>query len=362
MADKNFSILYVDDEEHNLISFAATFRKEYKIFTAKSGKEGVDLLHSNKVNLIITDQRMPEMTGIQFLEKISPEYPDSIQIILTGFSDIEVIIEAINSGSVFRYITKPWDENELRMTIENARQIFKLQVSNKELLAELTKKVEEQEQTLKLFIKYVPEQVIEKTLKNNQKSIFEGELRNIAVLFCDIRDFTPMSEELSPKEVVSFLNDYYEIMTEIVKQYNGSVNQFVGDEILATFGAPESYPDNEVNAVFCGIKMMENLHRLNEKYQKNFKREIKMGIGINYGEVVAGNLGSEDRIKYSVTGDTVNTGKRIESITKEYPNSILISDTIYQKTKDVVNVKAWKPLFVKGKKDKIHIYEVLGRK
>ncbi|MCK4464902.1 MAG: adenylate/guanylate cyclase domain-containing protein, partial [Bacteroidales bacterium] len=86
------------------------------------------------------------------------------------------------------------------------------------------------------------------------------------------------------------------------------------------------------------------------------------GIGINYGEVVAGNLGSEDRIGYSVTGDTVNTGKRIESITKEFPNSILISDTIYQKTKDVVNVKAWKPLFVKGKKDKIHIYEVLGRK
>jgi len=362
MADKNFSILYVDDEEHNLISFAATFRKEYNILTAKSGKEGVDILHNNEVNLIITDQRMPEMTGIQFLEKIIPEYPDMIRMILTGFSDIEVIIDAINSGRVFRYITKPWDENELRMTIENTRQVFELQVSNKELLAKLTKKVEEQEQTLNLFIKYVPEQVIEKALKNDQKSIFEGELRNIAVLFCDIRDFTPMSEELSPKEVVSFLNDYYTIMTEIVKQYNGSVNQFVGDEIFATFGALESYPDNEINAVFCGIKMMENLQRLNEKYQKIFKREIEMGIGINYGEVVAGNLGSEDRIRFSVTGDTVNTGKRIESITIKFPNTILVSYTIYQKIKDVINVKAWEPLFVKGKKEKIHIYEVLGRK
>jgi len=362
MADKNFSILYVDDEEHNLISFAATFRKEYNILTAKSGKEGVDILHNNEVNLIITDQRMPEMTGIQFLEKIIPEYPDMIRMILTGFSDIEVIIDAINSGRVFRYITKPWDENELRMTIENTRQVFELQVSNKELLAKLTKKVEEQEQTLNLFIKYVPEQVIEKALKNDQKSIFEGELRNIAVLFCDIRDFTPMSEELSPKEVVSFLNDYYTIMTEIVKQYNGSVNQFVGDEIFATFGALESYPDNEINAVFCGIKMMENLQRLNEKYQKIFKREIQMGIGINYGEVVAGNLGSEDRIRFSVTGDTVNTGKRIESITIKFPNTILVSYTIYQKIKDVINVKAWEPLFVKGKKEKIHIYEVLGRK
>ena len=362
MADKKFSILYVDDEEHNLISFAATFRKEYNILTAKSGKEGVDILHNNEVNLIITDQRMPEMTGIQFLEKIIPEYPDMIRMILTGFSDIEVIIEAINSGRVFRYITKPWDENELRMTIENTRQVFKLQASNKELMAELTKKVEEQEQTLNLFMKYVPEQIIEKALKNDQKSIFEGELRNIAVLFCDIRGFTPMSEELSPKEVVSFLNDYYTIMTEIVKQYNGSVNQFVGDEIFATFGALESYPDNEINAVFCGIKMMENLNRLNEKHQKKFKKEIQMGIGINYGEVVAGNLGSEDRIRYSVTGDTVNTGKRIESITIKFPNTILVSYTIYQKIKDVINAKAWEPLFVKGKKDKIHIYEVLGRK
>ena len=362
MADKKFSILYVDDEEHNLISFAATFRKEYNILTAKSGKEGVDILHNNEVNLIITDQRMPEMTGIQFLEKIIPEYPDMIRMILTGFSDIEVIIEAINSGRVFRYITKPWDENELRMTIENTRQVFKLQASNKELMAELTKKVEEQEQTLNLFSKYVPEQIIEKALKNDQKSIFEGELRNIAVLFCDIRGFTPMSEELSPKEVVSFLNDYYTIMTEIVKQYNGSVNQFVGDEIFATFGALESYPDIEINAVFCGIKMMENLNRLNEKHQKKFKKEIQMGIGINYGEVVAGNLGSEDRIRYSVTGDTVNTGKRIESITIKFPNTILVSYTIYQKIKDVINAKAWEPLFVKGKKDKIHIYEVLGRK
>ncbi|MCK4345876.1 MAG: response regulator [Bacteroidales bacterium] len=362
MAHKKFSILYVDDEEHCLVSFAATFRKDYKIFTAKSGKEGIEMMHNDKINLIITDQRMPEMTGIQFLEKIIPEYPDSIRMILTGFSDIEVIIEAINSGRVFRYITKPWDENELRMTIENARQLYALQVSNKELMTELKKKVEEQEQTLKLFIKYVPEQVIEKTLKNNQGSIFEGELRNIAVLFCDIRGFTPMSEELSPKEVVSFLNDYYATMTGIVKQFNGSVNQLVGDEIFVTFGAPESYPDNEANAVFCGIKMMENLPRLNEKYQKKFEREIQMGIGINYGEVIAGNLGSEDRIRYSVTGDTVNTGKRIESITKEFPNSVLISDTIYQKTKDVVNAKAWEPLYVKGKKDKILVYEVLGRK
>ncbi|MCK4990710.1 MAG: adenylate/guanylate cyclase domain-containing protein, partial [Bacteroidales bacterium] len=151
-------------------------------------------------------------------------------------------------------------------------------------------------------------------------------------------------------------------MTEVVKQHNGSVIQFVGDEIFAAFGALELHPDNEANAVYCALKMMDTLPQLNKKYKEKFKTEIEIGIGINFGEVVAGNLGSEDRIRYSVTGDTVNTGKRIESITKDFPDSVLISDSIYQKVKEVVKVKAWEPLFVKGKKDKILVYEVLGVK
>jgi class 3 adenylate cyclase len=362
MTTEKFPILYVDDEAHNLISFAATFRKEYKIHTATNGNEALEIMRSNEIKLVITDQRMPEMTGIQLLEKLSPEFPDSIRMILTGFSDIEVIIEAINSGRVFRYITKPWDENELRMTIENARQMFELQTSNRALMTELQQKVEEQDQTLKLFVRYVPEQVVKKTLENSQESIFEGELRDVAVLFCDIRGFTPLSEVLSPKEVVSFLNDYYQTMTEVVKQHKGSVIQFVGDEIFAAFGALELYPDNEINSVYCAMKMMDVLPILNKRYKEKFKTEIGMGIGINYGEVVAGNLGSEDRIRYSVTGDTVNTGKRIETITEDYPNTIMVSDSVYQKVKELVEVKAWEPVFVKGKKEKILVYEVLGLK
>jgi adenylate cyclase len=362
MALEKFPLLYVDDEEHNLISFEATFRKEYKVYTAKSAEDGIVIMRENDIKLVITDQRMPDMTGIQFLEKIAPEFPDTIRMILTGFSDIGVIIDAINSGRVFRYITKPWDENELRMTIDNAKQLFGLQISNRELMTSLQQKVEEQEQTLRLFIRYVPEQVVKQTLENSQEAIFQGEVKNVAVLFCDIRGFTPMSEELSPKEVVQFLNDYYTIMSEIVKQYNGSVNQFVGDEVFAAFGAPEMFPDNETNAVFCAIKMMENLAKLNEKYKEKFRREIQVGIGINYGEVIAGNVGSAERIRYSLSGDTVNTGKRIESITKDHPNTILISDSIYERTKEMIDAKAWGPIAVKGKREKIIVYEVIGRK
>jgi len=362
MTKENFNILYVDDEEQNLISFKATFRREYNIFTAISGKEGLEIMHNNPINIIITDQRMPEMTGIQFLEKILPVYPDTIRMILTGFSDVEAIVEAINTGRVFRYITKPWDEQELRMTIENARQIYNLQQNNRNLLTELQQKLGEQERTLKLFKKYVPETIVNKTLNQTGDSIFEGDSMEVAVLFCDIRGFTPMSELLNPKEVVRFLNDYYTLMGGIIKRHNGNVTQFVGDEIFATFGAPIMNQNNEEHAVYAAIEMMESIQELSDRYSEKFKSKIEMGIGINYGEVVVGNVGSEDKIEFAVTGDTVNTGKRIETITKNFPNCILIRDNVYEKTQDFIVAKKWEPVNVKGKREKILVYEVIQRK
>lgn len=357
-----FTILYVDDEQHNLFSFKATFRREYKVLTAESGKEGLEMLQKNIVHLVISDQRMPEMTGVQFLEQTVKLYPETVRIVLTGFSDVEAIIQAINTGRVYRYITKPWDENELRMTINNAQQMYNLQGKNKELVKTLQHKVEEQEKTLRLFMKYVPEAVVQKALSDSEDDIFAGEVRDIAVLFCDIRGFTPMSERLGPKEVVTFLNDYYALMTRCIKRYNGVVNQFVGDEVFGVFGAPLTYPNNEENAVLCAIDMITEIDSLNEIYQKRFNEAIEVGIGINCGEVVAGNLGSEDKIEYSVTGDTVNTGKRIESLSKPYPNSILISEPVFQKVQHLIHVKTWAPVQVQGKREKMIVHQVLGRK
>jgi len=354
----DFSVLFVDDEEYNLISFKATFRKDYKIFTAESGKEALAILRKENIGLIITDQRMPEMTGVELLERIVPEFPDVIRIILTGFSDVEAIINAINNGQVFRYITKPWDDVELKMTIENARRIFELQVRNKQLIDELQLKVIEQEKTLKLFQKYVPEVVVNETLKQDGSPVFEGETRYVTVLFSDLRGFTPMSENMDPKEVVAFLNNYYTIMSNIIKRHNGNVMQFVGDEIFASFGAPVAHPDSEKDAVYCALEMMDNLERL----QKVSGKDISMGIGINAGEVITGNLGSEDRINYSATGDTVNTGKRIEMLTKTLDNAIYISDPVYQMVQEVVDVEAIPPQMVKGKKDPISVFKLISRK
>jgi len=130
-------ILYVDDEEDNLIVFNSTFRRDYEIHLASSARIGLEILKKHEIHVIITDQRMPEMTGIQFLERIIPDYPDCIRMILTGFSDIEAIIQSINTGRVYRYITKPWSKEELKINIDKALEIFHLREENRKLIEDL---------------------------------------------------------------------------------------------------------------------------------------------------------------------------------------------------------------------------------
>lgn len=133
---ETYNVLYVDDEENNLNSFRAALRRNYNVFTALSGEAGMEILAKNDIHVVVTDQRMPHMTGVQFLQHI-PNDQDNIRIILTGFSDMESIIEAINTGKVYRYITKPWDKDELKITIDNAIETVMLRRNNKILIHEL---------------------------------------------------------------------------------------------------------------------------------------------------------------------------------------------------------------------------------
>jgi DNA-binding NtrC family response regulator len=130
-------VLYVDDEINNLNSFKAAFRRDFNIYTASSAAEGRKILDGNEVGVIITDQRMPVTTGIEFLESILNVYPDTIRILLTGFSDINAVIDAINRGQVYKYLVKPWQNDELRIHIQNAIEIYSLRKENKELTYKL---------------------------------------------------------------------------------------------------------------------------------------------------------------------------------------------------------------------------------
>lgn len=145
-------VLYVDDEINNLNSFKAAFRRDFNIFTAQSAKEGQKVLKAEEIGVIITDQRMPVVTGIEFLESIIPIYPDTIRILLTGFSDINAVMDAINRGQVYKYLVKPWQDEELKMYIQNALEIYLLRKENKELAQKLNSATQELENLMKVKI------------------------------------------------------------------------------------------------------------------------------------------------------------------------------------------------------------------
>lgn len=246
--------------------------------------------------------------------------------------------------------------------IELRFQQTKLREMNQELLVQLEGKLEEQTRVLNLFQRFVPDEVIAKHLSNPSEVVDDAETKHVVVLFCDMRGYTSLVEKLNPSQAVEVLKNYYSVMSDVISTYSGMVNQYVGDEIFATFGAPFSFPDYERNAVFCAIEMMRQVDKINQACSHFLPAPIKIGIGLHAGDVVTGTLGSKTKIEYAVTGDTVNTGKRIESHTQDHPNTILISQDVYDKVATLLNVKAWTPIKVKGKAKPIAIYEVLGRK
>ncbi len=138
MSDKKIDILYVDDEENNLISFKATFRLKYNVLIALSADAAMKILETKPVQIIITDQRMPNITGIEFLEKVIEKYPDPVRILLTGYADMNAVIEAVNKGKIYHYLSKPWVEKELDETIKKAFEVYNANKEIKEMNSKLT--------------------------------------------------------------------------------------------------------------------------------------------------------------------------------------------------------------------------------
>jgi response regulator RpfG family c-di-GMP phosphodiesterase len=133
MPANKITVLYVDDEENNLFSFKATFRVKYNILTAISGDEALKILEAKQIHIIISDQRMPEMTGVEFLEIVLGKFPDPMRILLTGYADMAAVVDAVNKGKIFHYLTKPWNEEELDLTINRAYEKYLEKVQLKEM-------------------------------------------------------------------------------------------------------------------------------------------------------------------------------------------------------------------------------------
>jgi PAS domain S-box-containing protein len=223
----------------------------------------------------------------------------------------------------------------------------------------LNRILEEQTKTLSLFTKYVPEPIVKMALAEKSENQQVGETLDAGLLFCDIRNFTHLIDGLSPDEVVDLLNIYYSFMSQIITDHQGVIIQFVGDEIFVAFGAPLKIENSRLQATRCAIKMIEQLKNINLKLQEKYNKDMVVGIGVNYGSVIAGNLGSEDKLSYSITGKEVLIAKSIESLTRGKVNVVLISESVYSEVKDKIPAKAWGKVALKGKTEKMNVYQVI---
>lgn len=215
----------------------------------------------------------------------------------------------------------------------------------------------------KMFSSYVAKRIVDELIRDPSKAKLGGERKEITVMFSDVRGFTSFSEKHQPEEVVSLLNEYLGAMTDIVFEHEGTLDKFVGDAIMALWGAPVGQPDHAERAVRCALAMVGRLDQLQKKWAAEGKHVIDIGIGINTGEMVVGNMGAEGKkMDYTVIGDNVNLAARLEGLTRQYNNHIIISELTYEKVKDIVQVNELGSVTVKGKEKPVVIYDLVGLK
>lgn len=210
-----------------------------------------------------------------------------------------------------------------------------------------------------IFSRYVDKSLVDEIVEKTEEISLGGVRQEVSILFSDIRGFTTFSENLPPEEVVSLLNEYLTEMTKIITKNNGVLDKFVGDAIMAVFGAPLPQENHAFLAAKTALEMQDKVKVISDKWVAEGKSPLKIGIGVHTGEAIIGNIGSELRMEYTAIGDSVNLASRIEGLTKEYDCPILISKQVYDRVKDQVGAEFIAEVKVKGRKEPVKIYKLL---
>ncbi len=221
--------------------------------------------------------------------------------------------------------------------------------------------ITQQQKLMSTLCRYVTREVAEQVLQNQGSLGLGGTRKKVTILFSDIRDFTTLSEKYSAEEIVSLLNDYFSSMIGSIFKYQGTLDKFIGDAVMAVFGTPIAHPDDPIRAVQTAIDMRRELWAFNERRVSQGKPAIETGIGLCDGEVVSGNIGSEERMDYTVIGDAVNLASRLEGLSKNFPAKILFNEAVYDLVKDKFPCVELGEEKVKGKKEQVKIFGILDK-
>jgi len=227
-------------------------------------------------------------------------------------------------------------------------------------ISAMAKGLRERDTIKRAFSGYISRQVLDRIMEKGELPALKGERRRITVLFSDIRGFTTLAEVMRPEEVVELLSEFFDRMVEVILKHNGTIDKFLGDGMMVMFGAPLDDPYQEEHAVLAAVEMQKELRALCIKWEAEGRRSIKMGIGINSGSAIVGNIGSAEHMEYTAIGDTVNLAARLESATKDLGAEIVVSEQTYDAVRPLFQ---WKPagaVNLRGRSEPVRAYAVEG--
>jgi len=350
-------ILVVDDNDSNRNLLAHQLRRQgHDISTSPSGRQALEMIRESAPDLILLDLFMPDMNGFDVLREMHKD--EDLRavpvIIITGLSDKEAAVKCIEAGA-FDLLIKPVSPALLKARVlaclERKAWHDKEQAYQQELEKSYTF-------IRKVFGRYLSDEVVQQILESDEGMQMGGGKQQVTIMMTDIRGFSMLSQELDPQDCVKMLNNYFGVMTPLIQKYDGVIDEFLGDAILAIFGAPVKSDDHAQQAVACALEMQQAMTEVNHNNQQWGLPTIEMGIAVNTGEVVVGNIGSETRSKYGVVGHHVNLTARIESFT--VGGQVMASEYTVAELDSEVTVAHSMKVEAKGIKEPVRIHDIVG--
>jgi adenylate cyclase len=349
MAVTKANVLVVDDDSVNRLLLARSLEHEgHRSTTAEDGDRALELLHADSFDVVLLDVLMPRVDGFEVLAQMQAdsELRRIPVIMISALEDIENVVRGIEHGAE-DYLPKPFNPVLLRARINNCL--------TRKRLDDL-----ERGRVRDIFSRFVPEHVVDEVLRRTEDNLrLGGVTLDGTVMFSDLRDFTPFAESLPADIVIEVLNRYVSEMSDAILDNGGTLVAYMGDGIMAVFGAPIEMAGHADCAVAAAREMLETrLPEFNEWLKTNGLGEgFRMGIGLSSGPIMSGTVGSERRLEYTTVGDTTNTAARLEAMTKGTPYPILLADATRRRLrdspKDLVFVDE---LDVRGKRSRVRLW------
>lgn len=354
---KSCHILAVDDDALNRdVIERIVARKGHKVTLASGGEEALQKIKEESFDLVLLDIMMPDIDGVAVLKAIRQNYSMSALpvIMVSALDDSDKVVELLDLGAN-DYVTKPIDVPVLQARVKT--QLSVVTAHNK--INALSEDVRRRNKLLlNLFGRYVTDDVARNLVASPNASLIGSELEEVTLLFVDIREFSEVSERLSPEKVMAMLNNFYDVMIDVVQKFHGTIDKLMGDEMLVTFGVPKTREDDIERALACALSMQLAVVDVNERNVAQRLPEISVGIGVNTGEVMVGNVGSSKHVSYSVVGKEVSLTASIEA--QAEGGEILISESTFMGGGLKVWIDGKRELRPKGFSHGIMAYRLTG--